>query len=58
MKVEQKEQGDDESFDISMAVCDQVLGQHAGELLLEIRDSAFENVALGIICMQTKVSIV
>ncbi|XP_048749290.2 uncharacterized protein LOC125661348 isoform X2 [Ostrea edulis] len=55
VKVEQKEQGDDESFDISTAVCDQVLGQHAGELLLEIRDSAFENVALGIICMQTKI---
>lgn len=44
-----------DNFEISMAVNDNVLGEHAGELLLELCDSAFPDVSLGMICKQTAV---
>jgi hypothetical protein len=44
-----------DSFEINMAVNDKILGQHAGELLLELSDSAFPNVSLGMICKETVV---
>ena len=55
---EMKEMGEQNSFDISAAVSNRVLGQHAGELLLEVGNSVFRNVTLGIICIQTMVRLV
>ena len=52
---EMKETGKQNSFDISATVSNRVLGQHAGELLLEVGNSVFRNVTLGIICIQTMV---
>lgn len=52
-----KQADEHDIFEISMAVGNKVLGQHAGELLLEVGNSAFRNVALGIICMRTMVGI-
>ncbi|XP_078328251.1 uncharacterized protein LOC144623660 [Crassostrea virginica] len=56
VKLDEMKQADEHDiFEISMAVGNKVLGQHAGELLLEVGNSAFRNVALGIICMRTMI---
>ena len=47
-------------FNIHQALDNQLLGQHAGELLLEFQLSGFRDfqAVFGIICMQTTVSVI
>ena len=47
-------------FNIHQALDNQLLGQHAGELLLEYQLSVFRDLqaVFGIICLQTTVSII
>ena len=50
-----KERKSHDKFRIQEVINDRVLGQLAGELLLDKGASVFGRVVLGILCMQTSV---